>query len=131
MNTNKAKTLTQILRFLVVGGTAFLIDFFVLYLLTELAGINYLLSNGISFTLSTVYNYFLSTLWVFDTKTHKRTLVEMLVFFVLSAAGLGINQGIMWIAVEKANINYLISKILATIIVMIFNFVTRKRFLEN
>ena len=121
----------QILRFLMVGGTAFLIDFGALWLLTEWLGINYLLANCISFTASVIYNYILSTAWVFNTKHTKNRSTEFTVFLVLSLIGLGINQGIMWITVERAGINYLLSKILATIIVMIFNFITRKHFLEN
>lgn len=121
----------QILRFLVVGGTAFLIDFGILWLLTEHLGIDYLLSNAISFTASVIYNYILSTAWVFNTKQTKSKYWSFAVFLLLSIAGLGINQGIMWITVEQAGINYLLSKILATVIVMIFNFITRKRFLEN
>ena len=37
----------------------------------------------------------------------------------------------MYIGVDKIEINYLIVKIVATIIVMVFNFITRKILLEN
>lgn len=131
MNTYKNKLFRQILRFLVVGGTAFLIDFFTLWLLTERLGLSYLLANCISFTISVTFNYILSTIWVFNAKHSKGKGLELMVFILLSLVGLGINQGIMWITVEKADINYLLSKILATSLVMIFNFITRKQYLEK
>ena len=37
----------------------------------------------------------------------------------------------MWIGEDLLHISYLIVKIVATIIVMIFNFITRKIFLEK
>ena len=54
-----------------------------------------------------------------------------MVFIILSIVGLGINQLIMWICVDKLGIFYMISKIGATAIVMVYNFITRKIFLEN
>ncbi|WP_367279924.1 GtrA family protein, partial [Bacteroides sp.] len=49
----KNKTLfQQILRFAVVGGGAFVIDYGIMVFLTEVVGINYLVSSGISFTVS-------------------------------------------------------------------------------
>lgn len=131
MNMCNHKLSAQILRFLVVGGTAFLIDFGTLWVLTNLFSMNYLLANSISFTTSVIYNYILSTVWVFDTKANRKKGAEFSIFLLLSLVGLGINQGILWITVERAGINYLFSKILATGLVMVFNFITRKRFLEN
>lgn len=125
------KTINQIIRFLFAGGTAFLIDFGILWVLTDLVGINYLLSGCISFSISVIYNYIMSIHWVFEVKTKKSRWIELIVFVLLSLIGLGINQLIMWLLVEKLIINYLLSKIAATIVVMLFNFITRKKFLEG
>ena len=126
----KNKLFQQILRFLFVGGTAFIIDFGVLWFLTEHLSLPYLISNCISFTFSVIYNYIMSVCWVFETQQTRNKATELFVFVILSVIGLGINQGIMWISVELLSINYLLSKIFATIIVMVFNFITRKKFLE-
>ena len=94
---DKKKLLTQIFRFGVVGGTAFLIDYGILYCLTEFVGINYLLSGMISFSVSVIYNYILSKTWVFDTKESNRKIAEFIIFVILSIIGLGINQIIMYV----------------------------------
>ncbi len=125
------KLFNQILRFSFVGGTAFLIDFGTMWALTELLSTSYLLSNGISFTVSVIYNYILSTHWVFQTNKTRKKSTEIVVFVVLSLIGLSINQAIMWAGTEKLQIDYRLVKILATGIVMIFNFITRKLFLER
>ena len=53
------KLISQIIKFDVVGGTAFFIDYGIMVILTEFFGINYLISSGISFTVSVIFNYIL------------------------------------------------------------------------
>ena len=124
------KLLKQIFKFGIVGGIAFVIDYSLLYIFTDLIGINYLISSAMSFTISLVFNYILSIKWVFDVG-HKQTLKDVLLFVILSIIGLGINELIMYIGVDKIGINYMIIKLFATFIVMIFNFITRKIFIEK
>lgn len=132
MNDKKKTSLwQQITRFAVVGGSAFLIDYGIMILLTELCGINYLISSAISFTVSVIYNYLLSVHWVFNVTEDRSQKQDFAVFIVLSVIGRGINQLIMWVCVDKLQIFYMISKIGATAIVMVYNFITRKIFLEN
>ena len=66
--SNTKKLFSQIIKFGFVGGTAFVIDAGLLFLLTEFCGIHYLISGMISFTASVIYNYILSVKWVFDAK---------------------------------------------------------------
>ena len=125
------KLFSQIIKFGFVGGTAFVIDAGLLFLLTEFCGIHYLISGMISFTASVIYNYILSVKWVFDAKKDANKTQEFIVFIVLSVIGLGINQLFMWLFVDMMHIYYMLSKIIATVIVMVYNFITRKIFLEK
>ena len=109
---------------------AFIIDYSLLYVFTDIVGINYLVSSALSFTISLVFNYILSIKWVFDVG-HKQTVKDVILFVVLSVIGLGINELIMYLGVDKVHINYLIVKLFATAIVMVFNFITRKIFIEK
>ncbi len=121
--------LKQIIKFGFVGGTAFFIDAGILLLLTKL-GINYLIANILSFSVSVIYNYILSMKFVFNVK-ETNSQKNFFQFIILSIIGLGINELIMKICVEKLLISVLIAKIIATIIVMIYNFITRKILLEK
>ena len=124
------KLINQILKFGVVGGIAFIIDYSVLFICTEFFGIYYLISSLISFSVSTVFNYIASIKWVFDVNQKKSHKINFILFIVFSVIGLGLNQLIMWFGVDTLHIYYMLVKIGATAIVMVFNFITRKMFLE-
>lgn len=121
----------QIFKFGIVGVIAFIIDYGVLYVLVEIFSIYYLLASAISFTISVIFNYLASMKFVFERREDISRNKEFIVFVLLSIIGLLINQAIMWILVEKINIFYMLSKIVATVFVMVWNFASRKLFLEK
>ena len=124
------KLLMQILKFGVVGGTSFLIDYGIFTILSQLLGIHYLIASIISFSISVIYNYILSIKWVFDV-TKKQTAKEFMIFVILSVIGLGLNSFIMYLTHDLMDIHEMIGKIIATAIVMVYNFITRKIFIEK
>lgn len=124
------KLLRQIIRFAVTGGSAFVIDYGLMLFLTEKMKMAYMLSNIFSFSISVIYNYVLSTKWVFDVKNQRSSAMEFSVFLFLSIIGLGINEIILITAVEILGMHYTVGKIVAAGIVMIYNFVSRKMILE-
>ncbi|MGN1378946.1 MAG: GtrA family protein [Bacilli bacterium] len=123
------KLIKQLFRFGIVGGTAFLIDYGILFLLAKVIGINELISAAISFVISLAFNYFASIKWVFEAK--KQTPKEVIIFVLLSVVGLGINELLIYIGSIKMNIDVMIVKLFATVIVMIYNFITRKLIIEK
>lgn len=126
----KSHLFVQILRFGVVGGLAFLIDSSVLFVLTEYAHVYVLVSSVISFIVSLIFNYLMSIFWVFDVEK-KQGPKEILIFVILSTIGLGVNQIVMYLGVEVFHIYYMFCKVAATFIVMVYNFITRKIFIEK
>lgn len=130
MKIFKNKLLNQILKFGLVGGTAFVIDYVLLYFCTEFLHIHYLISSIISFTVSVIFNYILSIKWVFDVKK-KQDVKDFVIFIILGVIGLGINSLIMYVMVEKFGVYYMLSKIVSTAVVMVYNFITRKIFVEK
>ena len=123
------KLINQVLKFGVVGGIAFVIDYGILFLLAKVIGLNELISAAISFIISLTFNYFLSTKWVFEAK--KQTPKEVIIFVLLSVVGLGINEVLIYLGTKKLGIDVMIVKLFATAIVMVYNFITRKLIIEK
>ena len=124
------KIINQVIKFGIVGVIATIIDFVVLYILTDFLDVHYLISSIISFTVSVIFNYIYSIKWVFKIN-HKQTKKDFITFVILSIIGLCINELILYVMVDKLSLYYMISKIFATSIVMIYNFITRKKIIEK
>ena len=124
------RLVNKILKFAIVGGIATIIDFVFLYVFKELFNFNVILANTLSFIISVTYNYIASIVWVFDINKEKNKKIQFILFILFSIFGLVLNNIILYILTDIFNMYYLISKVVATLFVMIFNFITRKRFLE-
>lgn len=120
----------KIIRFFIVGGIATLIDFIFLYIFKEFLNMDVIIANTLSFIISVTYNYIASIVWVFDINKEKNKKIQFILFILFSIFGLVLNNIILYILTDIFNMYYLISKVVATFIVMIFNFITRKKFLE-
>ena len=128
----------QILKFGVVGTSAFVIDNIIFWLFIHFADVNSYVSIAVAFLLTLVYNYILTTKWVFDSKRHGGKTV--VVFTILSIIGLVITELVYSICNElifpllECGMNdylELVAKIIASAVAMVFNFITRKIFLEG
>lgn len=121
----------QLIKFSEVGVICFVVDFVILHILMEYCNISVLISAAIGFTVSVIINYYLSVKYVFSVDRNKRKLRNFILFIILSVVGLIITELIMKVGVGVLLYNYMAVKIISTAVVMIFNFVTRKIFLEK
>jgi putative flippase GtrA len=119
-------TLIQFVRYTFVGGAAFIVDFSALWALTDILHIHYLVSAAIAFVLGLAANYCLSIAWVFDNRVLGNRLTEFTAFGLLGIAGLGLNEGMMYLLTGVFGIHYLASKVGATGLTYLWNFFSRK-----
>lgn len=124
------KLIIQLIKFGIVGVIATLIDLAVLMLLKEFMHVDVLVASAVAFSVSVIANYILSMLFVFKSRGNSK-VKEFLVFVILSIGGLLLNQFIMWIGTEIMTAYYLWVKAFALVFVPIYNFITRKIFLEK
>ena len=121
----------QFLKFAVVGLISFGIDWGMLIALVELFHLDFLMSTTVSFITSVVVNYWLSMKYVFDHREGMSRKREFTIFTILSVIGLALNDGIVLALNAGLGLEANIAKICATALVMVYNFVTRKIFLEG
>jgi len=116
----------QLLKSVLVSLVAFAIDFAVLVLLTEAAGLHYLISAGISFLAGTTVSYVLSVTWVFPVRRFSSKAVEYIIYIAVGAIGLGLNEALLWVFTEPLGIFYMASKVIAAALIFFWNFGARK-----
>jgi putative flippase GtrA len=116
----------EFVRYLLVGGFAFVCDTTTLFSLTQFLKVNYLISAPIGFAIGTLVNYVLSRKWVFQRRTVKSTTTEMTIFTLIGVVGLGLNELILWIFQAKLGIYYLFAKGVSGVTVFMWNFGARK-----
>lgn len=147
------KLFAQIMKFGMVGVVCFGIDYVIGYsvmkIIVKLGGESAfefasMAGSALGFTVSVIINYILSFKFVFERKEELDRRKEFVAFIILSVIGLGLNQLIIWICVGPVygniaflrellnyDLAYTGAKVIATAIVMVYNFVTRKIFLEK
>ena len=134
----------QILKFGIVGLFCFFIDYGITIIMTNVFGVHYLISKFFGFIISAVVNYLLSIKFVFTHKKEMDKKKEFTVFLILSAIGLLINEAVMYCCIDgiylhSSSLQTLIGQdlmvmaatIIATGVVMVYNFISRKLFLER
>lgn len=119
----------QMFKYVIVGGVAFLLDFSMLYVLTEYLHIYYILSATAAFIAGLLCNYLMSVFWVFHERALSNRLAEFLVFSLIGVIGLLLNDGLIWSLTEVGRLHYLSSKVLAAAVIFFWNFFARRQLL--
>lgn len=126
--------LAQLARYILVGGFAFVIDFGLFSLCLYGFGWQYLLANLMGLVAGLCLNYALSISWVF--RSSKRRLekcrsAEFAVFALVGLMGVGLNELLMLLMVGFFSLHELYSKMIAAVVVLMWNFCARKLILFN
>lgn len=126
------KIFQQLAKFVIVGFTNTAINWVISFSLYLIPNFSPLWANTIAFAISTIFNFWASTTWVFDTtnkKTKKRLFIE---FAVLNGFSfLSFDIGLYALLYYRFGWHKVISKVITTACGMVFNFITRKLFLED
>lgn len=116
-------TFIQFFRYLFVGGAAFVADAGALWLLGQI--LHYLAAAAIAFVFGLAVNFALTKLFVFK-QAKLNAAAEFAVFAAIGVIGLGLTELIMYVLTDIAGLYYIISKIIASAVVLIWNFAARK-----
>ena len=107
-----------------------MVDWGVLYVLTSVCEIYHLISAVVSFIAGLLTNFILSKLLVFKANEAKvNSLTEFLGYALIGVVGLGLTELIMYVGTDCFGLYYMIPKVLATVIVLIWNYFARKKLL--
>lgn len=120
--------LKDLLLYLIVGGVATLAEWGIFWLFDSALAVHYTASTVIAYLLSTFVNWAAGRLLVFK-ESHQPFWQEILKIYLAAIAGLLMNLAIMFVSVDLLHVGEMLSKILATAIVFLFNFLIRKLYI--
>ena len=125
----------EFMRYLVVGGSAFLIDFGVLVAfnttLPALNGYRLYIATALGFIAGLIFNYIFSILFVFKSariQKKGRSAAAFMLFALIGIVGLVLTELGMFAGTELLHIHYMLVKIIVTGIVLMWNYLGRKFF---
>ena len=111
----KARVGWMLVRNTVVSTGVFLVGLGVLWLLVEYAGVDEVPASGIGFITANTLHYILGRTWIFKGTTRSLSSGYAL-FLVNGVVGLGLTMALMAVALEFTAINYLVSRVLVSVI---------------
>lgn len=139
----KNARLGEVLRFAIAGGVCFAIEFAALVLLRDVCGLDTLLAVPVAFLISVAVNYLLCVHWAFRGAQGQGN-AERLGFLITSGLGLFWNWVLMllfrWLFGEDGTVftlfsftvkTYMVNKVLATLLVMVWNYFTKRAILRG
>ena len=116
----------QFFRYVFVGGCSFLVDAGVLWLCVH-AGLHYLVGACFGFVAGLVCNFLLSRALVFRAQeAHVGRLLEFAGYALIGLVGLGLTEALLYFFTEIVLLHYMLSKVIASAIVLFWNFFARK-----
>ena len=117
------KKFKPIIRFGCVGCLNTLVDFGVFILINSFFGVNYVVSQILSYSSGTINSYFLNKFWTFEGAiTSKKTTKEIVQFVVVNSASLGVSLISMSILLNYSSINSFFTKIISMVLAQVVNF---------
>lgn len=123
---NQQNLVGEMLRYLVIGGIAFVADYGTLLILNKTFHINYLVAASVAFCLGIFVNYLGSINFVFQVRSLRNPHLERVLFLTIGLIGLVINDGMLYLLTGQLSIAIEYSKLIAQALVLFWNFMARK-----
>ena len=120
----------QLLKYESTAIICGVIDYGLLILLVEIFHIHYFWASLAALLTAMVVQYLLNFRFVFET-AQKHQIRKFIGYAILGCIGIGLNQLIVYLAVSRVGLHYLGGKICSSVLVGIYNFTSRKLYLEN
>lgn len=114
-------------RYLVVGGSTFVLDFGILFTLHGLWHLNLAASTSVAYWVSISYNFILNRYWTFDSREKESLMRHITTYFVL----LVINYlfTVTFVALSSKYINYMVAKAITVAIQMVWTYPIYKKYI--
>jgi putative flippase GtrA len=112
--------LMQFVKFGIVGVSNTLLSFLIYTLLLKVFGVWYIAASAIGFTVGAVNGFLLNRKWTFAG--HVGDSLTPVRWGIVQTCGLGLNLGLLYIAVDAVGLDELVGQAFATAVVTVITF---------
>ncbi|MFN0216649.1 MAG: GtrA family protein [Saprospiraceae bacterium] len=116
-----AEFLLKFLKFGIVGVSGVIVDFGVTWLFKEQFRLNKYIANSVGFACAVLSNYILNRIWTFHSNDPHVGL-QFAKFTVVALIGLAMNNAIIFLLTERRGVKFYTAKLVATGVVVLWNF---------
>ena len=116
--------LVQFVKFGIVGVSNTLLFFSIYTVLLKVFGVWYLAASAIGFTIGAINGFLLNRRWTF--RGHVGDALTPVRWGVVQGCGLGLNEGLLYLFVDGATLDKLLSQAFATVIVTVITFLVNR-----
>jgi len=109
----------EIVRFGLVGGTGYIINFSLLFLFTDIVNLYYMISAVIAFSVNSVWNYLANSKITFRQNGGMAGYFRYLMATMLTR---GIYFALLFVLTDLAGIHYLVSSLMAVGLCFLINY---------
>ena len=143
MKEKESSRLGEVFKFLISGGICAVVEFVLLVALRDGLGMDTLLAQFFAFLVSVAVNYLFAVLWIWPSARENNGVMKA-GFLITSLMGLVIKELFMWIfrmifgeeqvlftVMGKSFSMYMLNFCITTVIVMFWNFFTKRAVLHS
>jgi len=112
----------KFVKYGVVGFSGMAVDFGTTWVLKEKLKLNKYVANTCGFVLAATSNYILNRVWTFESR-NTQIMTEYASFIAIALIGLVLNNLILMLFTDKLKFNFYLSKLIAIVVVTLWNFV--------
>jgi putative flippase GtrA len=120
--------LARAAKYFVVGGISACVDIGFFFVFAKLLGYNYLAMATVGFLIAVPVNYLLSVRFVFTSGARFKPFEELGLVYLVSSVGLGLHLLVLYAAIDGLGLELMLSKLIATGSVFLWNFLARNYF---
>lgn len=120
------QSIRAFVKFCMVGAGSTLLSYTVFYVLYSKCTMYYLLSSVIGYVSGLIFGYFLNKLWTFNVK--KNSILLAVKYVSIYMVSLGLSMLFLYVLVEYARVNPLLSNVFVIMVSTFTNFFGVKLF---
>ena len=118
----------QTFKYYLVGASGVGVGLGLLYFLTDIIGIWYVISQGIAIGVAMTSNFILHKFWTYRKETVEGKTIKMYVkYIIICLIGTGMQMGLTYFLVENLLVYYIHAAMLAIVIAGSFNYFANRK----